>query len=81
MDNFHRCVVVEKKRCCVSNYYFPKRPTESNEYFHVTSFYGRPEEPIKNVVLRADAFLRQTVRKITGKRIIKTNHIYKKKED
>ncbi|MBB2954354.1 2OG-Fe(II) oxygenase [Sphingobacterium sp. JUb56] len=74
-------VVVDEKRCCVSNYYFSEKPVESSEYFHVTSFYGRPEEPIKNVVLRADAFLRQTVRKITGKRIVKTDHIYKKKED
>lgn len=74
-------VVVDEKRCCVSNYYFSKKPAESSEYFHVTSFYGRPEEPIKNVILRGDAFLRQTLRKITGKRIVKTNHIYKKKKD
>lgn len=66
------------KRCCVSNYYFSAKPAEASEYFHVTSFYGRPEEPVKNILLRADAFLRQTIRKITGKRIIETKHIYKK---
>lgn len=66
------------KRCCVSNYYFSKRPAEHSEYFHVTSFYGRPEEPIKNIFLRADAFLRQSIRKITRKRIVETKHIYKK---
>lgn len=71
-------VIVNSKRCCVSNYYFSKRPAEHNEYFHVTSFYGRPEEPIKNLVLRGDAFLRQLVRKIVGKRVVKTKHIYKK---
>jgi Rps23 Pro-64 3,4-dihydroxylase Tpa1-like proline 4-hydroxylase len=37
------------KRCSVSNYYFSNRPAEFSEYFHVTSFYGRPEEPIKNI--------------------------------
>lgn len=66
------------KRCCVSNYYFSKKPAEASEYFHVTSFYGRPEEPVKNIFLRADAFLRQMVRQITGKRIVETKHIYKK---
>ena len=66
------------KRCCVSNYYFSKKPAEASEYFHVTSFYGRPEEHVKNVFLRVDAFLRQTVRKLLGKRIVETKHIYKK---
>lgn len=71
-------VVADGKRCCVSNYYFSKKPAEASEYFHVTSFYGRPEEPVKNLFLRTDAFLRQLVRKFTGKRIIETKHIYKK---
>ncbi len=74
-------VIVDHKRCCVSNYYFSQKPAEKEEYFHVTSFYGRPEEPVKNVLLRADALLRQTVRSVTGKRIVKTQHIYKKKDD
>ena len=71
-------VIAQGKRCCVSNYYFSKKPAEASEYFHVTSFYGRPEEPVRNILLRADAFLRQIVRKITGKRIVETKHIYKK---
>jgi Rps23 Pro-64 3,4-dihydroxylase Tpa1-like proline 4-hydroxylase len=66
------------KRCCISNYYFSKSPAETAQYFHVTSFYGRPDEKVKNIILRADAFLRQTARQITGKRIIETKHIYKK---
>jgi Rps23 Pro-64 3,4-dihydroxylase Tpa1-like proline 4-hydroxylase len=66
------------KRCCVSNYYFSEKSAEASEYFHVTSFYGRPEEPVKNIFLRADAFLRQTIRKVSGKRIVETKHIYKK---
>jgi len=71
-------VLADGKRCCVSNYYFSKKPAEANEYFHVTSFFGRPEEPIKNVFLRLDAFLRQTIRTLTNKRVVKTKHIYKK---
>ncbi|WP_016991092.1 2OG-Fe(II) oxygenase [Flavobacterium sp. ACAM 123] len=71
-------VISDGKRCCVSNYYFSQRPAELNEYFHVTSFYGRPEEPVKNIFLRIDAFLRQTIRQLTGKRVVKTKHIYKK---
>jgi len=71
-------VVANGKRCCVSNYYFSKKPAEPNEYFHVTSFYGRPEEPIKNIFLRLDALLRQTIRSVTKKRVVKTSYIYKK---
>lgn len=71
-------VVEEGKRCCVSNYYFSKRPAEAQEYFHVTSFFGRPEEPIRNLFLRTDAFMRQVIRAFTKKRVVKTKHIYKK---
>jgi len=71
-------VVANGKRCCVSNYYFSKVPAESRDYFHVTSFYGRPEEPVKDMILRADALVRNFVRKITHKRVIETKHIYKK---
>lgn len=72
-------VVTNGKRCCVSNYYFSNLPTEISDYFHVTSFYGRPGEPVKNFFLRADAYLRQFARKFTGKRLVETKHIYKKK--
>jgi len=72
-------VVSEGKRCCVSNYYFSSKPAEANEYFHVTSFYGRPEEPFRDLILRADAKLRSFIRNLTKKRIIATKHIYKKK--
>lgn len=72
-------VVANGKRCCVSNYYFSSKPAEADEYFHVTSFYGRPEQPIRDLVLRADAKLRSFVRNLTKKRIVPTKHIYKKK--
>jgi len=71
-------VVADGKRCCVSNYYFSKVPAENQSYFHVTSFYGRPEESVKGIFLKLDRNLRNFIRKITGKRIIETKHIYKK---
>ncbi|RDC54249.1 2OG-Fe(II) oxygenase [Pedobacter chinensis] len=71
-------VVSDGKRCCVSNYYFSKIPAENEEYFHVTSFYGRPEEPIKDILLKIDSGLRNMVRKVTKKRVVETKHIYKK---
>lgn len=74
-------VTSEGKRCCVSNYYFSKKPADDKEYFHVTSFYGRPEEPVRNVILMLDAALRNIVRKVTKKRVVETKHIYKKHKD
>lgn len=71
-------VTFDGKRCCVSNYYFSEIPAESSEYFHVTSFYGRPDESLKNIFLRMDAFVRQFIRMLTRKRMVKTKHIYKK---
>ncbi|WP_213878629.1 2OG-Fe(II) oxygenase [Pseudomonas sp. dw_358] len=51
-------------RCCVSNYYFSQQSPHGDEYFHVTSFSGRPEQPglrmlgvvdnqVRNLVSRA----------------------------
>jgi hypothetical protein len=42
-------VVVNRPRCCVSNYYFSAISPDSTNYFHVTSFTGRPEEKIKKI--------------------------------
>jgi hypothetical protein len=66
-------------RCCVSNYYFTKQPVVSDHsYFHVTSFRGRPEERIRDFVLRTDASLRQAVRKLFPEGVKKTSHHYDK---
>lgn len=73
-------VIADGNRCCISNYYFSSKPAEESEYFHVTSFYGRPNEPFKNLLLRTDTFIRQFVRMMTGKRIVETKHIYKKSD-
>jgi len=71
-------VVCPANRCCVSNYYFSSTPAENESYFHVTTFYGRPEERFKRIVLPIDAFLRHAIRKIFKKGVVKTKHIYKK---
>lgn len=73
-------VTVDKSRCCVSNYYFSPKSAEGNEYFHVTSFYGRPEEKLKNAVLMIDSSLRNMIRKVFKRGIVKTKHIYNKKQ-
>lgn len=65
------------QRCCVSNYYFSTKPAEEDDYFHVTSFRGRPEQKLRDIILQGDAALRNGVRKIV-KHGIKKPSIYKK---
>ncbi|MEA1890205.1 MAG: 2OG-Fe(II) oxygenase [Pseudomonadota bacterium] len=65
-------------RCCVSNYYFSDSPLKDNINFHVTSFRGRPEQKIRDVILQADRALRMGIRKIFSKGVVETNHVYKK---
>lgn len=54
-------VNVDVPRCCVSNYYFSKASPDQTDYFHVTSYAGRPDEPVKKIVTTADNVLRQAV--------------------
>jgi len=49
-------------RCCVSNYYFSPRSPTGQDYFNVTSFSARPEQPLRRLLARADNGLRQAVR-------------------
>ncbi len=73
-------VNVDRSRCCVSNYYFSEKPLEDHEYFHVTSFRGRPEQPVRDMVLQGDVALRQGIRKIFKGGVAKTTHMYVKDE-
>lgn len=79
-SSFHSVskVMSDGKRCCISNYYFSPTPAENSNYFHVTSFYGRPEEPIRNLLLKIDSFARKSFRNIFKNKLLKTKHIYKK---
>jgi Rps23 Pro-64 3,4-dihydroxylase Tpa1-like proline 4-hydroxylase len=53
-------------RCCVSNYYFSEDSQESYQYYHVTSFLGRPDEKITRLYSVIDNSLRNAFSKITG---------------
>jgi Rps23 Pro-64 3,4-dihydroxylase Tpa1-like proline 4-hydroxylase len=68
--------LADKNRCCVSNYYFSKQPIGSEEYFHVTSFRGRPEQPVRDLVLRADIWIRSLIRKAFPQGIKENRHFY-----
>jgi Rps23 Pro-64 3,4-dihydroxylase Tpa1-like proline 4-hydroxylase len=74
-------VKVDRNRCCISNYYFSAKPLEDHDYFHVTSFRGRPDQPVRDLVLHGDMVLRQGIRKVFKKGIIENPHVYKKPED
>ncbi len=67
-------VRVETPRCCVSNYYFSAISPDDHDYFHVTSFSGRPEEPGRRLLGIVDNQLRNTVSKILrvgrGKKLV-----------
>lgn len=56
-------VISSMPRCCVSNYYFSQRSPDASEYFHVTSFTGRPNERIKRALGIADNALRNLISK------------------
>ncbi|ESU22447.1 hypothetical protein FEDK69T_24410 [Flavobacterium enshiense DK69] len=71
-------VVFDGNRCCVSNYYFSKQPLLQSDEFHVTSFRGRPENKITDILLQCDTWLRMGVRKLFKKGIVENPHVYKK---
>lgn len=68
---------VDRVRCCVSNYYFSSEPMEGESYSHVTSFRGRPEQRLRDMLLQGDNLLRNTVGKML-KRNLANSHYYKK---
>jgi Rps23 Pro-64 3,4-dihydroxylase Tpa1-like proline 4-hydroxylase len=71
-------VVYDGFRCCISNYYFSKTPLLETDTFHVTSFRGRPENAISDLILQCDTFLRMAIRKVFKKGIKENPHVYKK---
>ncbi len=74
-------IVADSERTCVSNYYFSDTALRPDDKFHVTSFRGRPEQKIRDLVLQADAVLRQGIRKIFPKGVVTTDHLYKDPND
>lgn len=71
-------ITSQAPRLCVSNYYFSPVSPETEDYFHVTSFRGRPEQPLRDLVLRADIRLRMLLRKIRPTGIVENKHFYRK---
>ncbi len=75
-------VVHNDRRCCVSNYYFSEKSPIGFDYYHSTSFYGWPDEPLKKkMLLRASALMRTIGRKtlapIFDRNIMGTGHYRK----
>jgi len=68
--------VSEHQRCCVSNYYFSEHPVGLKDYFHVTSFRGRPEQRFRDLILRGDIWLRMNVRRFFPKGVRRNPHFY-----
>ena len=71
-------VVVDIERKCISNYYFSNEPLESSDTFHVTSFRGRPDNKLTDLILQTDTWLRMNLRKIFKKGVKENPHYYKK---
>jgi hypothetical protein len=59
----------------LSNYYFSQLSPENDDYFHVTSFRGRPEQRVRAFILRADINLRMLLRKLGRQASLKTSTI------
>jgi Rps23 Pro-64 3,4-dihydroxylase Tpa1-like proline 4-hydroxylase len=71
-------IVGDARRCCVSNYYFSEVSPDDSDYFHATSFRGRPGERLKDLLMRGDNALRTAALKLTGTRVYKNPHRYKR---
>lgn len=71
-------VVHDSSRCCVSNYYFSRVSPENRDYFHATSFRGRPGETASDLVMAADNAVRTTVLRVLGSTVYTNPHVYKR---
>lgn len=57
-------VLTDKVRKCVSNYYFSSESPIGVDYFNVTSFSARPEQPFRRIFAVFDSKLRHLIRKV-----------------
>jgi len=55
------------ERRCVSNYFFSTASPTGRSYHHVTSFLGRPNQPMRRIAGRADNALRQAAASVLGR--------------
>ena len=61
-------VVVDQARACVSNYFFSAESPEDRDYYHVTSFTGRPGQLAKRGFGVIDNAARKLARQLGAKR-------------
>ncbi len=61
-------VVVAGPRCCVSNYYFSELSPTGKDYYHVTSFTGRPEQKVRRALGVLDNAARSVARRLGARR-------------
>lgn len=71
-------VVGDGVRRCVSNYYFSKRPPETQPYFHATSFRAEHGKGVSDLVMRADNSARTAILKLTGDALYRNPHRYER---
>jgi hypothetical protein len=57
-------VLVQQPRCCVSNYYYWTVSPDASEYFHVTSFTGRPEQRVRRLIGHLDNAARNALSRL-----------------
>ncbi len=69
----------DRSRKCVSNYFFSKTSPTGEEYFQVTSFSGRPEQPMRRAICALDTTARTLVRKVFPKGVVKDPRFNQKK--
>jgi Rps23 Pro-64 3,4-dihydroxylase Tpa1-like proline 4-hydroxylase len=67
-------VLADQPRCCLSNYYFSTASPTGREYRQVTTFRGRPEQPLKRLLLGLDGLLRNGARRMLPGLQRKTRH-------
>lgn len=60
--------VVRGRRHCVSSYYFSNRSHDGRDYYRVTSFMGRPNQPAHRVFAAIDNGARQLARALGATR-------------
>jgi Rps23 Pro-64 3,4-dihydroxylase Tpa1-like proline 4-hydroxylase len=59
-----KVMVQQQPRCCVSTYYFSTVSPDATEYFHVTSFTGRPEQGLRRLIGHVDNAARNAVSRL-----------------
>ena len=57
-------VTFDQPRCCVSNYYFSPSSPDGSEYFHVTSFMGRPNQILRRSLGYFDNMIRNIISRV-----------------